>query len=82
MKPEVTVNGQTIRCAAPNCPIVYCQEANEKRAGSYLETVEDVTFFGLWRNRTQAALKSAKFAADRAAIEAGYDARTAKLWAV
>lgn len=62
--------------------IAYCLEANEKRAESYLVTVEDVTFFRRWRNVTQAAVKSAKRAADRATFEAGYDARTAKLRAV
>ncbi|WP_295511072.1 hypothetical protein [uncultured Sulfitobacter sp.] len=62
--------------------ISYGLEANEKRAASYLATVEDVTFFRRWRNVIQAAVKSAKRAADRATFEAGYDARTAKLRAV
>ncbi|WP_439118603.1 hypothetical protein [Marivita sp.] len=84
MNPEVMVNKQTVRCTAPNCSllIAYCLEANEKRADSYLETVEDVTFFRHWRSVTQAAVNSAKRAADRATFKAGYDACTAKLRAV
>lgn len=62
--------------------IAYCMEADDKLAASHLAKVGDIECFRRWRNKVQGAAKSAKRAADRAALLEKLELEQAKLRAV